>query len=76
LPQDLNRSKHESLPTVRFLILFLKCEEKNDDLIKVDMDSTTVFFKSCKHIAYASGNDLGDLARACLYERKEASTTG
>jgi hypothetical protein len=74
LPQGANQSKLKSPPSVKFPLPCLKCDENNKEMTKVEMDSKTVFCRSCKHVADASEYNVMDFTWACLYDKKEAST--
>ncbi len=76
-PQHGTQSKWKSPPNVApFPITCVLCLENSDEFIKADFESKTVTCKKCQNVFESSVYDENDFTRACLFVKKEASSSG
>ena len=76
-PQHDTRSKWKLPPNAApFPISCVLCLENSDEFIKADFESKTVTCKKCHSVFESSVYDENDFTRACLFDKKEASSSG
>ncbi len=77
-PQDTKarNPKRKSPPSVSFPISCRNCFENSEEFLKVDFEAKKVICKKCNHQATSDEYDQEDFVKACLYDKKESSSSG
>jgi hypothetical protein len=75
--QEVICPKRKSPPIGTYpIISCLKCFENSIDLVKAHFESKKVICKKCNCIAPADKYDSQDFMKACLYDKKEPTSSG
>lgn len=72
----VRNQKRKSPPSVSLPISCLNCFEDSYELLVVDFEAKTVICKKCNHQAPSSDYNNEDFVKACLYDKKEPSSSG